>query len=152
MQISTFSDYCLRILIYLATCEGQRASSREIADRYAISGHHVAKASKWLVREGYVIGVRGRGGGLTLSRAPELIVIGDVLRKNEEDAGLVECMRADGGSCVISGACGLTGILEEAKEAFFRTLDLYTLADAVSHRHVLARMLMTHDKGISGTA
>ncbi len=139
MQITTFSDYCLRILIFLAVSDGQQASSREIAERYDVSVHHIAKASKWLVRHGYVSATRGKGGGLKLARKPEEIKIGEVIGRAETGLGLVECMRD--GHCAIEGACGLASILDEAKSAFFDTLDRYTLADAVTKRGGLAKML-----------
>lgn len=148
MQITTFSDYCLRILIFLAVSDGQQASSREIAERYEISVHHVAKASKWLVRQGYVAATRGKGGGLKLARNPEEIKIGEVIGRAETGLGLVECMRDGKGKCAIEGACGLAAILDEARDAFFDTLDCYTLADAVSKRKGLAKLLQLMNGGL----
>ncbi|WP_282610490.1 Rrf2 family transcriptional regulator [Pelagibius sp. Alg239-R121] len=145
MQITTFSDYCLRILIFLAVSDGQQASSREIAERYGISVHHVAKASKWLVRQGYVAATRGKGGGLRLARQPDQIKIGEVIGRAETGTGLVECMRSGKGSCAIEGSCGLAAILDEARDAFFDTLDRYTLADAITKRKGLAKLLQLLD-------
>lgn len=141
MQITTFSDFSLRILIFLAASGGRKASSREIAERYGISTHHVAKASQWLARQGYVVASRGKGGGLRLARAPEDIKIGAVIRATEAKIGLVECMRDGQDGCTIDGACGLAGILAEAQRAFFATLDRYSLADAVRERKGLAELL-----------
>jgi Rrf2 family nitric oxide-sensitive transcriptional repressor len=145
MQITTFSDYCLRILIFLAVSDGRRVSAREIAEHYGISVHHIAKAAKWLTREGYLAATKGKGGGLTLARTPEQIKIGPVIREAEEGSGLVECMRPNG-KCAIEGACGLASILCEARNAFFETLDRHSLADATVNRRGIARLLqMTGD-------
>lgn len=141
MQITTFSDYCLRILIFLAVSEGRKTTAREIAERYNISTHHVAKASQWLVREGHVSAMRGKGGGLRLARDPSEIRIGSVIRKAEEGTGLVECMRGTEAGCAIAPACGLSSILDEARDAFFETLDKYSVADATKRRAGLARLL-----------
>jgi len=140
MQITTFSDYCLRILIFLAVNDGRRASAREIAEHYDISVHHVAKAAKWLAREGHVKAVKGKGGGLTLAADPADIKVGQVMRSAEEGTGLVECMR-ENGNCAIHGACGLAGMLNEARDAFFKTLDRYSLADAIGNKPGIAYLL-----------
>jgi len=141
MKITNFSDYALRILIYLAVNDGELASAREIAIKYKISSHHVAKASKWLTRQGYVAATRGKGGGMKLAVAPETITIGKVIRQAEAGSGLVECMRKSGRFCAIEGACGLVAILNEARDTFFNTLDQYSLADATINRNSIARLL-----------
>lgn len=140
MQITTFSDYCLRILIYLAVSDERRVPARTIAEHYGVSVHHIAKAAKWLTREGHVAATKGKGGGLTLATPAAQIKIGSVIRRVEEGSGLVECMRPNG-RCVIEGACGLTSILDDARDAFFDTLDQYSLADATAKRQGIARLL-----------
>lgn len=145
MNLTTFSDYSLRILIFLAVTEAPLVPARVIAERYGISAHHVAKASKWLVRRGYVSAVRGRGGGLRLARRPEDIIIGDVIRTSERGTGLVECMRA-GGRCAIERSCGLAPVLDEARDAFFAALDRYSLADVAVDRRSIAKLLSIADR------
>lgn len=140
MQITTFSDYCLRILIFLAVSDGRRVPAREIAEHYGVSVHHIAKAAKWLTREGHVAATKGKGGGLNLAKRPEQIKIGPIIRKAEEGSDLVECMRPDG-RCAIDGACGLASILDDARNAFFETLDRHSLADATLKRQGIARLL-----------
>ena len=141
MKITTFSDCALRVLIFLTANDGGQATSREIATRYDISFHHVAKAAQWLVRQGYVSATRGKGGGLKLAGAPEDIVIGEVIRLAEAGTGLVECMRKKGKYCAIESSCGLAAILDEARDAFFDTLDRYSLADATANRGAIAHLL-----------
>ncbi len=140
MQITTFSDYCLRILIYLAVSDGRRVPARSIAEHYGVSVHHIAKAAKWLTREGHVAAAKGKGGGLTLATPAAQIKIGSVIRRAEEGSGLVECMRPTG-RCDIEGACGLASNLDAARDAFFDTLDQYSLADATAKRQGIARLL-----------
>ena len=141
MRITTFSDCTLRILICLTVNDGGLVSAREIATRYDISTHHVAKAAQWLVRQGYISATRGKGGGLKLAGRPEDIKIGTVIRQAEAGIGLVECMRKGGKYCAIEGSCGLASILDEARDAFFDTLDRYSLADATRNRDALAQLL-----------
>ena len=131
MQITKFSDYALRILIHLSAADGRRETAGDIARHQGVSFNHLAKVSQWLAAEGYVEGTRGRGGGIVLARPAEEISIGALLRKSEAGSALVECMRADGGACPLTPACGLTGLLAGAQEAFFAYLDDKTLADVI---------------------
>ena len=141
MQLSVFSDYTLRVLIFLAVSPGKNASAKHIAERYGISFHHVAKAAQWLARERYVVSSRGRGGGMMLARPATEITLGEIIRKTESGTELVECVRSTGESCVIAGGCGLRNILFDAKEDFYRVLDRKTLADAVGVSKNVARAL-----------
>ena len=141
MQISAFSDYSLRVLMYLAVSGDRLVSSREVAAVYDLSFDHIAKVSQFLVREGYVAAVRGRGGGMQLMKSPTEITIGEVLRKSEAGSGLVECMRGEPIHCVLAPVCGLNPIFAEANEAFFQTLDKRTLADALSRRKEVEQIL-----------
>jgi Rrf2 family transcriptional regulator, nitric oxide-sensitive transcriptional repressor len=131
MQINSFSDYTLRILMYLALAGDRLVSNREIAETYGLSIDHLAKASQLLTREKYVHAVRGRGGGMRLAKAPSEISIGEILRLTEAGSGLVECMRAGPIDCILAPVCGLAPILAEANDAFFSLLDGRTLADAL---------------------
>lgn len=147
MQLSKFSDYALRVLIHLAVAEGTRCSTRDIAELQGVSFHHLAKVSQWLVAEGYAKAVRGRGGGLTLGLPAAEIRIGTLLRRSDSEAGLVECMSPGGGGCVLTPACGLKPILAEAQDAFFATLDNYTLNDVVCRKPGLANLVRALPRG-----
>ncbi|MVO16191.1 RrF2 family transcriptional regulator [Parasedimentitalea huanghaiensis] len=129
MQLSKFSDYALRILIHLAASPDQLLSTRQIAELHDAKYNHLAKITGWLVNEGYAISSRGRGGGLKLAKQPDEINLGKVFRALEADKPLVECMSPDGGNCRFSTACGLSVILDTAQEAFFQSLEQFTLSD-----------------------
>jgi len=141
MQISSFSDYTLRILLYLAVAGDRQVTSREIAERYNLSFDHIAKAAQFLTRKGYAAAARGRGGGLRLAKSPDEISIGEILRATEAGSGLVECMRPGPTKCIIAKVCGLAPILADANEAFYRSLDNKTLADALPDYKALAETL-----------
>jgi len=145
MKITTFSDYTLRVLIYLATHKGEKCTTDQIAKAYEISFHHVAKAAQWLVREDYITAERGRSGGIFLARAPKDINLGDLVLATEAGTALVDCMKANGGTCCISPACGLKLILAEAKAAFFETLNRFTLADVMKQKSALGAILISTD-------
>jgi Rrf2 family nitric oxide-sensitive transcriptional repressor len=98
-----------------------------------VSRHHLTKVVQHLHKYGFVEATRGKGGGLTLARSASDIVIGDVVRRMEPSAALVECFDKDG-QCAIQGHCKLTRALREAFNAFIGTLDRYTLADLLEER------------------
>jgi len=142
MRLTQYTDFSLRVLIYLSLQNDRRCTIREISEAYGISRNHLMKVVQQLAGEGFVNSVRGVGGGLTLSADAADLNVGRIVRAMEPDLGLVECMRP-GNECVITPACSLTGMLVEARKAFFDVLDGYTLADIVapSHRRQLSRLL-----------
>ncbi len=143
MRLTTFSDYTLRVLMYLALDRTKLATIPEIAAAYDISQNHLMKVVHQLVRAGVIESVRGKGGGIRLARAPEAIRIGEVVRATEGEAPIVECLSDEPDACRIAGACKLTRVLVDAFDALFESLDRYTLADLTSHRKALASILVT---------
>ncbi len=132
MRLSTFSDYTLRVLMYLGARPERLATIAEIAASHGISESHLMKVVHHLGRCGWIETVRGKGGGMRLALAPQQIVLGDVIRQTESDFVLVECFGADA-SCRIQEACRLNAILSEALNALFLVLDGYTLADLLAN-------------------
>jgi Rrf2 family nitric oxide-sensitive transcriptional repressor len=131
VHLTLHADYSLRVLLYLATHEGRLTSTQEMADAYGISKHHLVRVVQTLAGQGFVDARAGRSGGVTLGREPKDINVGAVLRAAEPDFHLVECFNRESNTCPITPACGLKGVLAEAREAFLSILDRYTLADLV---------------------
>ncbi|MGM7703189.1 RrF2 family transcriptional regulator [Pseudalkalibacillus sp. Hm43] len=130
MRMTQYSDFSLRVLMYLATqVDGRLVQIKEIADTYKISKNHLMKVTHELSKLGYIKTVRGRNGGITLGKNPDEINIGTLIRRTEEDFYLVECFDAANNTCIISPACKLKGVLNKALKAYFDVLDQYTLAD-----------------------
>lgn len=128
MRLSTFTDYNLRVLMYLGIYPDRLATIPEIAEAHRISENHLTKVVHQLGRRGYVKTVRGKGGGVRLAMNPKEIVLGEVIRQTEGDIQMAECF-AENSTCRVQRACRLQGILVEALEAMFQVLDAYTLAD-----------------------
>nr|WP_217911038.1 Rrf2 family transcriptional regulator [Myxococcus sp. AM011] len=131
VHLTLHADYSLRVLLYLAARPGRLASTQELADAYGISKHHLVRVVQTLSGEGFVEVKAGRSGGVTLARPTKDISVGKVLRAAEPDFELVECFNRETNTCPIAPACGLKGVLSEAREAFLAVLDRYTLADLV---------------------
>lgn len=141
MRLTTFTDYALRVLIYLGTAPDGFATIEQVAAGYRISANHLMKVVHQLGQMGYITTVRGKGGGLRLARAPEAINVGEVVRRAEQDFVLVECFGANEANCAIASICVLERALHEAMDAFFAKLDRYTLADLLRPAKPLARAL-----------
>ena len=137
MRLTQYTDFSLRVLIYLALRPERRCTIREISEAYAISHNHLMKVVQKLANEGFVHSTRGVGGGLNLARKPADIVIGDVVRCMEPDLGLVECMRPEN-QCVITSVCALAGMLVDSRKAFLAVLDDHTLDQIVSPQRASA--------------
>lgn len=146
MRLTTFSDYSLRVLMYLALQEERLATIQEIARAYAISQSHLMKVVHQLALNGVVETVRGKGGGLRLALDPAQIRLGDVVRHAEGDAPIVECLSGEP-RCGIAPACKLAGVLVRAFDALYAELDRYTLADLVLRPNELKRILV-HRPGL----
>jgi Rrf2 family nitric oxide-sensitive transcriptional repressor len=128
VRLTLYTDYALRVLMYLGLRGNELASIREIAEAYRISENHLSKVVHGLSRSGFVETLRGRGGGLRLAMAPDRIQIGAVVRTTEDDIALVACF-ADPHGCAIAGPCRLQSLLNEALAAFLAVLDRATLED-----------------------
>jgi Rrf2 family nitric oxide-sensitive transcriptional repressor len=131
MRLSLFTDYSLRVLMFAVLKEGSFSLS-EVAEAYGISRHHLVKVVNYLARLGYLETRRGRGGGIELAMKPEDIRIGMVVRRTEGMPPLVECFDKEHNTCIINGSCRLKGVLAQATNAFYETLDRHTLRDLVS--------------------
>jgi Rrf2 family nitric oxide-sensitive transcriptional repressor len=141
MRLTIFSDYSLRVLIYLGTVQGRLATIDQIATAYGISGNHLMKVVHHLAQRDYIETVRGKGGGMRLARPAESINIGQVVRATEDNFALVECFDNRGPGCRIERVCVLQGALAEALDAFFAVLDRHTLADLLAPARPLVRIL-----------
>ena len=142
MRLTVFSDYTLRVLMYLALDRTRLATIPEMAASYDISENHLMKVVHQLARAGVVESVRGKGGGVRLARAPDEIRLGEIVRASEGNAPIVECMSGDPGACRITAPCRLKGILVNAFDALYDSLDEHTLADLVEKPRGLRQALL----------
>ncbi|MEB1809260.1 MAG: Rrf2 family transcriptional regulator [Bacillaceae bacterium] len=141
MQLTTYTDYSLRVLLYLGTLtEDKLASIKEISSAYGISNNHLSKIVYELGKLGLIETIRGRNGGIKLAKSPNEINIGNVVRQTE-DLEIVECFNADRNMCIISAGCRLKHALNEAMNAYLQVLDQYTLEDMLVNKDFLRSLL-----------
>lgn len=134
MQLTSFTDYSLRVLIHLGTHTDTLSTVGAIAEEHGISRHHLTRVVHQLGLKGYIETVRGKGGGIRLARPPDQIGIGKVVRDMEPGFELAECFKPGESSCRLLPGCALMPVLAQAGRAFLETLDRYTLADMLPHK------------------
>jgi Rrf2 family transcriptional regulator, nitric oxide-sensitive transcriptional repressor len=139
MQLTLYTDYSLRVLIYLSKTNKEITTISEISDFYKISKNHLVKVVHQLAQHGFIISLQGKGGGIKLAKDPRDVIVGDVIRKTEPNFHMVECFNEKTNHCVITDVCRLKGILNHGMLAFFNVMDQYTLADC-STNHLSKRI------------
>lgn len=132
MRLTVYTDYALRLLMYLAVKPDGLATIPEVARAYGISANHLMKVVHRLGQAGYVETVRGRGGGMRLGKPSDAIGLGELVRFTEPDMDIVPCFEPENQDCPLRRACRLKGALDHARLAFLAVLDEYTLADLTS--------------------
>jgi len=147
MRLTTYTDYSLRLLIYVAACGEDFATIPQVAESYGISRHHLVKVAHQLGVKGYLATTRGKNGGLRLARAAQEIVVGDVVRNMEPDMAIVPCLHTEGSDCRIVPACRLRNALDDGRKAFLAVLDQVTLADLMHSRKKLQQLLQIQSSG-----
>jgi Rrf2 family nitric oxide-sensitive transcriptional repressor len=139
--MTQFSNFAIRVLMYVALRQDRVCAVPEMAQAYGVSYDHLKKAAAELCRLGYLQTMRGRAGGYRLAMEPALIGIGEVIRQTEGKVILVECFDAATNTCPLIIACQLRVALNQALAAFFQALDRNTLADLIRHPDQLAPLL-----------
>lgn len=137
MRLTAHTDYGIRILMTLAMSQNKSATVKELAARHRISANHLNKVAQSLVAAGLLSSVRGRGGGLRFTHAPQDITIARIVRALERENGFVDCLGDRPQDCVFSGVCILTKSFKRALNAFYAELERYSLADAIENRKAL---------------
>jgi Rrf2 family nitric oxide-sensitive transcriptional repressor len=140
MKLTSYTDYTLRVLMYLALHPERLSTIPEIAHAYDISESHLTKVVHQLAKTGDVESVRGKRGGIRLARPAADIRIGEVVRLAEGEAPIVACFEAKD-RCRIAGGCKLAGVLAQGFEALFKTLNAYSLADLTAQPASLTAVL-----------
>ncbi len=138
MQLTQYTDYTLRVLVYLSLQPERLVTITEIADFYHVSRNHLVKIVHGLAQLGYIETIRGKHGGMRLAHPADKISIGAVVRQTEPNFDIAECFNQSTNHCAITPACGLKSILNQARNQFLDILDKYTIADAIKHRSALA--------------
>ena len=131
MQLTIFTDYGLRALMFLAAHREKMCNVREVSEHYGVSYNHMVKVVHRLVQLGYVESTKGKGGGIRLAKGAEKNRLGDLVRMLEPNMDIVECFNRDTNTCRVTESCQLKHYLFAAKQAFLESLNRHTLGDVV---------------------
>lgn len=146
MQVTQFTDYAIRTLVYLGVQGDRRSTVDEIAAHLQVSASHLTKVVHRLGRIGVIETLRGRRGGLRLHLAPADISLGWLFRQTEDNLALADCFQAGGCDCPLAGKCKMTGILQEALKAFLAVLDRHTLGELLAEPGLLRGIVPLGDR------
>ncbi|MCY4363497.1 MAG: Rrf2 family transcriptional regulator [Gammaproteobacteria bacterium] len=138
MQLTKHTDLSLRVLIYLALKPGQLGVISDIARHYGASKNHLVKVVHRLATLGYINSFQGRGGGIRLSKQADNIIVGKVVRDMENTMDVIDCA---GTGCPLLPACHLKPILNAATSAFLEVLDNYSIADLITNKEQLLKLV-----------
>ena len=141
MRLTVYTDYALRLLMYLGLGDNTLATIEEIAESYGVSKNHLMKVAHQLGVGGYIETVRGRHGGLRLARPPKEIGLGDVVRFTEADLTVATSLESLGADSAVQPLCDLGEALDRARDAFIAVLDDYTLYDLIRPQSALRSVL-----------
>jgi Rrf2 family nitric oxide-sensitive transcriptional repressor len=135
MRLTSFTDYSVRVLMYVAHKNGELASIREVSEAYDISKNHLMKVVHLLGKGGYLDTVRGKNGGFRLGKETKDINIGALIRYTEDDLSIVECFSDTENRCSLVNVCSFSNVMQEALQAFLGAADKYTLEDLVKDKN-----------------
>ncbi len=146
MQLTHYTDYGLRVLIFLSIQDSaRRVTITDIAQRFSIPRNHLVKVVHQLGKLNFIHTSRGKNGGIKLGMDATDIRIGDVVRKMESRLDVVDCDSPS--PCPIRPECELKSILQQAGEAFLSVLDQYTIADLQNRPDELKALLQLNNDG-----
>ncbi len=128
MHLTKHADYAIRVLTQLAIQPGRKVSIASIAENENISRNHLMKVSQNLARLGYIVGYRGKGGGIALAKPARTVNLGQLLEHVER--ALQPTDNRVPGQTAENGKL-LEQALEDGRAAFIESLAQFTLADLV---------------------
>ena len=134
MLISTKGRYSLRVMIDLAEHQAEGfIPLKLIADRQEISEKYLESIIKLLVKANLLAGLRGKGGGYKLTKAPEQYTVGSILRLTEESLAPVSCLEPGAPPCTRAASCRTLSLWQGLDKVINDYLDHITLADLMPH-------------------
>ncbi len=128
MQLNKFTDYALRLVMYISRPNAVSYTIADIAYDLQISQNHLVKIVHFLGKEGVIETSRGKGGGVRLNRNAMTLALGDLVRLLQGNSSVVDCHKP---ACVLRFGCELKPILDQALNSFYEHLNQYTIGDIV---------------------
>jgi len=141
MRLTLKTNLAMRALMFCAVNDDRIVRKSEIAETCNASENHLGLVINQLAQNGFITTQRGRTGGIRLARPAEQIGVGEVLRVFESCLPFAECFDGAENECPLKGCCKLKGLLSDALEAFYATLDPVRLSDLTGENEDLCSIL-----------
>lgn len=133
MMVSTRGRYALTVLLDLAThSEDGYVPMKDVASRRGISLKYIEQILPVLTKNGLLEGIRGKGGGYKLKRAPEEVTVGEILRLTEGDLAPVACVSQKNEPCRDTDSCKMFRMWQRFDEITNEYFDSITLSSLLS--------------------
>lgn len=130
MKITTKGQYALRLMVDLATNQGQTpVRLKDIAQRQDISDKYLEQIISILNKAGYVRSVRGAQGGYLLCKKPKEYTVGMILRQTEGSLAPVSCVEDEEMVCQRMDGCVTAMVFKKINDAVNDVVDHITLQD-----------------------
>ncbi|RDU59984.1 Rrf2 family transcriptional regulator [Helicobacter sp. MIT 14-3879] len=138
MQLSKFSDYSFRALMYLAENDKSLSTVEKMARELNISQNHLKKIIHKLSKGNFITSFKGRDGGIRLAKNPEQINLSSVLLYTETNIDIVKCLKHDTKIeikelCPYYADCNLKIIVNRARDSFIEEFKKYSLSDLLAN-------------------
>jgi len=141
-MISTRGRYALRVLIDLAeNYSGGHIPMKDVAERQGISLKYLERILPVLTKNGYIVGVHGKGGGYKLTRQPEEYKVGEILRLTEGSLAPVSCLECGASPCDRAGDCRTLDMWTRFNDLTNEFFDSISLADLMADTALLKTSL-----------
>jgi len=137
VQLTSQTDYALRLLMYLGAIAPNKRTIADSADQLQISKNHLMKIVNRLTNAKVLHSVRGKNGGITINDDAFNLTIADIVEHIEPSFAVVECLGKQNCDCVFAGHCSLTAFFLEAKTVFIDHLRTKTLGDTIKQNSML---------------
>lgn len=133
MLISTKGRYALRVMVDMAEHQSEGyLPLKEIAQRQEISEKYLESILKVLVQNNLLVGLRGKGGGYRLVRAPEQYTVGSILKLTEGSLAPVACLNQDPEQCPRVSQCRTLPMWKKLDQLVNDYLESVTIADLMA--------------------
>lgn len=130
MIVSTKGRYALRVMIDLAEHQSEKyVPLKEVAARQDISEKYLENILKVLVQNGFLEGLRGKGGGYRLTRSPDQYTVWEILNLTEGSLAPVSCLTPNASACQRMAECRTLEMWKGLDDLITKYFTGITLAD-----------------------
>lgn len=128
MKLNHFTDFSMRVLMYLNQQKTKQSSLDGLSDTFQISRNHLIKVVQFLALHQLIITKRGKNGGILIDKKATEIGLGDLIHLLEqEESPVINC---DSKPCLFqSHQCKLKIIFNNAYQIFIESLNQFSLHD-----------------------